>query len=263
MDDATLVEEAVGGSVPAFSAIFERYEAQIHDTALAMLRDRKAALEVVQATIREASERLESLKRPDRLRVWLLAVTRFHAAQRGVTEAGLDRQPTGTDPIAERAQLAGLVWEATADLPLRERALFDLHLRQGLDGDDLVDALGMSPGEVDELKAVLATMEKGLAGYLITRRADGSCPDLPLVLRGWDGRFDPWISTHIASHVDGCRVCREAAAALPSPLALYASAPQAPLPGHSGGASLPATDATPATEAPPPAQSAPVTEARS
>ena len=249
MDDATLVEEAVGGSVPAFSAIFERYEAQVHDMALAMLRDRRAALEVVQATIREASERLDHLKQPERLRVWLLAVARFHAAQRGTTEAGLDRQPAGSDHIAERAQLAGLVWEATADLPLRERALFDLHLRQGLDGDDLADALGVSPGEVEELKASLPSMEKGLAGYLITRRADGRCPDLPLVLRGWDGRFDPWISTHIASHVDGCRVCRESAAALPSPLALYASAPQAPLPGATDGAAPPATEAMPITEA--------------
>jgi hypothetical protein len=180
--------------------------------------------------------------------VWLLAVARFHAAQRGASEAGLDRQPAGTDHIAERAQLAGLVWEATADLPLRERALFDLHLRQGLDGEDLADALGVDPGELEELKASLASMEKGLAGYLMTRQADGRCPDLPLVLRGWDGRFDPWISTHIASHVDGCRVCRESAAALPSPLALYASAPQAPLPGAGGDTAPPPTEAVPVAE---------------
>ncbi len=248
MDDAALVQEAVGGCVPAFTAIFTRYEAQLHDMALALLRDRKAALEVVQATIREASERLETLKQPDRLRVWLLAVARFHAALAAGPEAGLDRQPAATDPIAERGQLAGLVWEATADLPLRERALFDLHLRQGLDGDDLADALGVGPAEVVELKAGLPTMEKGLAGYLITRQADGRCPDLPLVLRGWDGRFNPWIATHIAGHVDACRICREAAAALPSPLALYASAPQAPLPGALTGDVEPGVDAPPVPE---------------
>ncbi len=233
MDDVALVREAVGGSVPAFTAIFDRHVAQVHDLALALLRDRRAALEVVQATFREASERLEALHQPDRLLIWLLAITRFSAALVASPEAGLDRHPTGTDSIPERAQLTGLVWEATADLPLRERALLDLHLRQHLDGEDLADALGVSPGELVDLRAWMAEVEKGLAGYLIMRGGDRRCGDLPLVLRGWDGRFTPLVAHGIATHVSSCRVCEQSRQALPSPFSLYAAALPASLPGDS------------------------------
>lgn len=229
-DDAILVREAVGGSLPAFTAIFARYEAKVHDVAFALLRDRKKAWEVVNATFSEASERLEYLQEPDRLLVWLLAITRFEAGRVADDTAGRDRQPELPDEDPERARLVGLVWEATADMPLRERAMIDLSLRQGLEGEDLADALGVGPAEADGLQARMADLEKGLAGYLITRQDERPCPDLPLVLRGWDGHFTPGAAGGIAAHVSSCRVCERSRAALPSPLALYASARPLPLP---------------------------------
>jgi len=235
MEDASLVLEALCGSVPAFTAIFDGHVAQVHDVALALLRDRTAALEVVNATFNEASRHLKGLKEPARLGVWLVAVTRFEAALVAKAEAGPDRRPTGQDHLAERAHLTGLVWEATADLPLQERALLDLLLRQGLDGQDLADALGIGVEEVAQMRSGMESLEKGLAGYIMMRMKDRRCPDLPLVLRGWDGRFTPLIATHVAAHVDACRVCHETTTALPSPIALYASAPQAPLPGPGAG----------------------------
>ncbi|MEO5679240.1 MAG: sigma-70 family RNA polymerase sigma factor [Acidimicrobiales bacterium] len=231
-DDATLVREAVDGSLPAFTAIYARYEERVHDLALALLRDRKAAWEVVNATFSEASERLEFLREPHRLLVWLLAITRFQAGLVAGAAAGLDRQPALPDDDPERVHLAGLVWEATADLPLRERGLLDLNLRQGLEGTDLADALGITSEEGIDLQARMADLEKGLAGYLIMRRSEGRCPDLPLVLRGWDGHFTEPVADGIAAHVSSCRVCEQSRSALPSPFSLYASALPAPLPGH-------------------------------
>lgn len=231
-DDAALVSEAVGGSLPAFTAIFSRYEAQVHDVALALLRDRKLAWEVVNATFSEASERLETLGEPDRLLVWLLAITRFEASVATAGEAGLDHRPALPDDDPERVHLAGLVWEATADLPLRERALLDLSLRQGLEGLDLADALGVSEAEEAGLRLRMVDLERGLAGYLVVRKAEGRCPDLPLVLRGWDGVFTLPVAEGIAAHVSVCGVCEKSRSALPSPFTLYASALPAPLPGH-------------------------------
>lgn len=235
-DDATLVREAVTGDLPAFTAIFSRHEAQVHDFALALLRDRAAAWEVVNATFAEASERLERLQEPHRLLVWLLSVARFHAGQVDADgldhgAAGLDREPVLPEDDPERVHLAGLVWEAVADLPLRERALLDLHLRHGLDGPDLDDALGISPAEGDDLRQRMAGLETGLAGFLVARKAEGRCPDLPLVLRGWDGRFTLPVAEGIAAHVTACRVCGQSRQALPAPFTLYASARRAPLPG--------------------------------
>jgi len=236
-DDATLVRVAVDGSLPAFTAICARYEARVHDLALALLRDRKAAWEVLNDTFVEASERLESLHEPHRLAVWLLAITRFQAGlavDAAEAAAGPDRQPVLPDDDPERVALISLVWEATADLPLRERALLDLNLRQGLEGSDLADALGVGPDEGADLQARMADLEKGLAGYLITRGDDRRCRDLPLVLRGWDGHFSSFVADGIAAHVSVCRVCQENGSALPAPFSLYASALPAPLPGQNG-----------------------------
>jgi hypothetical protein len=80
--------------------------------------------------------------------------------------------------------------------------------------------------------------------------ANGRCGDLPLVLRGWDGRFTSLVSGHIAAHVTSCRVCREERTALPSPFTLYAEAAQAPLPGPDVGSSSGAAADTATAEAP-------------
>ena len=230
-DDATLVTEAVGGNLEAFTAICSRYEVQVHNLALAILRDRKAAWEVVNDTFAEASERLERLQEPYRLVVWLLAIARFRASLVAGPTAGPDRHPVLPEADFERAHLISLVWEATADLPLRERALIELTLRHGLEGANLADALGVSPAEAAELQARMADLETGLAGYLIMRKEQRRCGDLPLVLRGWDGRFTPLVADGIAAHVSACRVCQEDRQALPSPFSLYASALPTPLPG--------------------------------
>ena len=230
-DDVTLVREAVEGDLEAFTTIFSRYEGQVHDLALALLRDRKAAWEVMNDTFAEASERLESLQEPERLLVWLLAITRYRASTLDDTTAGPDRHPALPDDDFERAHLISLVWEATADLPLRERALLDLSLRHGLEGTDLADALGVSPGEATDLQARMPDLERGLAGYLAMRGNDRRCGDLPLVLRGWDGRFTRPVADGIATHVTACPACEQAREGRPAPFSLYAAALTAPLPG--------------------------------
>ncbi len=231
MDDAELVRATRNADASAFTAIFDRYAARVHDLALAMLRDRGAALEVVESTFLEASLRIQGLDQPHRLPVWLLAVTRRNAALRAGPVAGTDRQPSLPNDDPERVSLASLVWEAVADLPLRERTLIDLDLRQGLDGNDLADALGVTLPQAQHLQARMRDrIEKGLSGYVIAKTAEGRCPDLTKVLKGWDGRFTPKDSGRIARHVEGCKVCNQIRFGLPSPFALYAAALPAPFP---------------------------------
>jgi len=233
-DDATLVREAVDGSLPAFTAIWSRHEAAVHDLALALLRDRKAAWEVVNATFLEASERLDGLEDPSRLLVWLLAITRFQSGLVADATFALDHQPALPNADAERAVMGGLVWEATADMSLRDRALLDLNLRHGLDGIDLADALGVTQVEAADLLAQMAEVENALAAYLILRRTNKPCPDLALMLRGWDGRLTSVVAQGMAEHVTSCRACQQTRSGLPSPFTLYASARQAPLPAENG-----------------------------
>ncbi|MEJ7764267.1 MAG: sigma-70 family RNA polymerase sigma factor [Acidimicrobiales bacterium] len=231
MDDVQLVRAACSGDLSAFSAMFDRYAAQVHDLAQAMLRDRITALEVVEATFLEAGLRIAGLQEQHRLAVWLLAVTRRNAAMRAGPSAGADRYPLLAPDDQERVRLASLVWEAVADLPLRDRALIDLDLRHGLGGQDLADTLGVTLSQAVDLQARMRDrIEKGLAGYLIARTAEGRCSELTKVLVGWDGRFIPESSARIARHVERCGVCNQIRFGLPSPFVLYAAALPAPFP---------------------------------
>jgi len=231
VEDLELVRAACRGDASAFAAIFDRHAAQIHDLALAMLRDRIGALGVVESTFLEAGLRLPGLEEQHRLRVWLLAVTRRNAALRAGPAAGADRYPSLPLEDPERVKLVCLVWEAVADLPLRDRALIDLDLRHGLRDQDLADALGVTVSQAQDLQARLRDrIDKGLSGYLIARTAEGRCPDLTKVLADWDGRFTPESSARIARHVERCGVCNQIRFGLPSPLVLYGAALPAPFP---------------------------------
>ena len=231
MDDAELVRATRNGDAAAFTAIFDRHAARVHDLAMAMLRDRGAALEVVEASFLEAGLRLAGLEQEHRLAVWLLAVTRRNAALRASSAAGADRRPSlpGDDP--ERSHLAGLVWEAVADLPLRERTLIELDLRQGLEGEDLADALGVTVPQAQDLQGRLRDrIQRSLSGYLVARTSGGSCPGLTKVLKRWDGCFTSKDSSGIGRHLESCRACTQIRLGLPSPLALYADVLPAALP---------------------------------
>lgn len=226
------MKDAVAGSLPAFTAIWSRHEAPVYDLALALLRDRRAAWEVTNATFSEASEHLDALQEPERLLVWLLAITRFQAGMVADAATALDYHPELPNADAERALMGGLVWGATADLELCDRALLDLNLRHGLDGTDLADALGVSSAEGAELEAHMADIEKALVGYLIMRRTrkKDQCGDLSLMLRSWNGRFTSAVAEGIAEHITSCASCERTRSDLPSPFTLYASARPARVP---------------------------------
>jgi len=61
------------------------------------------------------------------------------------------------DQEAERAAAQRIVWDAAAGLADRDRALLDLHLRQGLEGAELGEAMGVTAANayvmVNRLKA--------------------------------------------------------------------------------------------------------------
>jgi DNA-directed RNA polymerase specialized sigma24 family protein len=231
VDDAELVIDARAGSAGAFAAIFDRHAGRVHDFALAALRDRELALEVVDATFTSASQRLHGLVDPSRLGVWLYAIARHECALRAGASAGPDRQPSLPTDDPERADLARLVWEGVAGLPLRDRALIDLDLRHNLDGQDLADALGVSLTQAYDLQGRMRDRtEKALSGFVIARTGVERAPALAKELKGWDGQLNPAAAKKIANVVDTDRACNQLRFSLPSVFALYASALPAAFP---------------------------------
>jgi RNA polymerase sigma factor (sigma-70 family) len=239
-DDAELVLAAAAGDRGAFAAIYDRYADRLHDFCWSVLRDRDEAADATQDAFLVAAERLGQLRDPERLRPWLYAVARSQALRRVrarsrvAPEEEMTELPdpaSGPEQAAERSDLRELVWNAAAGLSERDRALLDLHLRHGLEGAELGQAMGVEPGHAYVLLSRLRDqVERSLGALLVARLGRDDCPDLAVILSGWDGRFTPLIRKRVARHVDACDVCGERRRTAASPLALLAAVPPMPAP---------------------------------
>jgi RNA polymerase sigma factor (sigma-70 family) len=235
MDDAALVESAREGDRDAFAAIYDRYADSIHGFCHSVLRDRHEAADVTQDTFLMAAERLGQLRDPSKLRAWLFAIARHRALRHGERRArtvltGEDSEVVSTGPAPDepvrQEELQRLVWDAADGLSERDRAILDLNLRHGFDGQELADALGVEPSHayvlVNRLKE---QVDRSLGALLVARHGRSDCDGLARLLDDWDGKLSPLLRKRIARHVDSCEVCSDARKKLASPMALLAATP--------------------------------------
>ncbi len=232
--DAQLVAGVLAGDREAFAAVYDRYADRLHDFCHSVLRDRDEAADAVQDTFVLVAQRLAQLNDPDRLRPWLYAVARSVALrkvrvrQRVVLDEVEDMADTdpGPDRAAEQVALRDLVWSAAAGLSERDRALLDLHVRQGLDGAELGEAMGVSASHAYVLLTRLRDqVERSLGALLIARQGRKDCIELDALLSDWDGRYSPLMRKRVARHVDSCEVCSDRKRIMVSPFALLAAVP--------------------------------------
>jgi len=243
--DAGLARAATAGDRGAFAAIYDRYADRLHDFCWSVVRDREEAADATQDAFVAAAERLGQLRDPERLRPWLYAVARGQAFRRARARARAAPQAetanppdpaTGPGQAARRSDPRELVWNAAAGLSERDRALLDLHLRHGLEGAELAEAMGLEPGHADVLLSRLRDqVERSLGAVLVARLGRDDCPDLARILADWDGRFSPLIRQRVAWHIDACAVCGERRRTTASPLALLAAVPPMPAPAYLRG----------------------------
>ena len=235
--DAQLVADVLAGDRDAFAAVYDRYGDRLFDFAHSMLRQREDAEDAVADSFVLVAERLGQLRDPERLRPWLYAVVRSECLRRlkarkrvayGGEEQLVDMADASISPEAEAelSALRDLVWDASAGLADRDRALLDLHLRQGLEGAELGEAMGVTASNAYVmLNRLKAQVERSLGALLIARLGRDDCDDLDAILVDWDGRFSPLVRKRVARHVDDCDVCSDRRRRMVSPLALLAGVP--------------------------------------
>lgn len=238
--DTAIVEAARSGDRQAFAAVYDTYADPIHSFCVGVLHDRAEAADATQDTFLIAYQRLGSLRDASKLRSWLYAVARneclrrVRERQRTVSAEDLG-QPVDTaeapeDTVARR-ELQELVWQAAEGLAPRDRAILDLNLRQGLDGQELADALGIERQHAYVLLSNLKSrMERGLGALLVARLGRDDCPELQSLLQDWDGHFTPLVRKRVARHVERCAACSEQKKRTVSPVALLAAVPIVPAP---------------------------------
>ncbi len=235
--DAVLVARVLDGDRDAFASVYDRYADRLYDFAHSMLRNPEDASDAVADAFVTFAEKLPQLRDPDRLRPWLYAIVRSQCLHRikarkriayGGDEAMAEMPDTSLAPddLVAASALQRLVWDAAAGLAERDRSLLDLHLRQGLDGAELGEAMGVSASNAYVMMNRLrGQLERSLGALMVATTGRSDCDDLDSTLDEWDGEFSPLVRKRVARHVDGCATCTARKAAMVSPLALFAGVP--------------------------------------
>lgn len=235
--DRDLVAAVRDGDRAAFAAVYERYGDKLYDFAYATTRHPEDAADAVADTFVRFAERLSQLRDPDALRPWLYSIARHECfrllrARKRVAFDGEERladmvdDGRTPDSEAETVALRALVWDAAAGLADRDRAMLDLHLRQGLDGAELGQAMGMSAGQAYvQLNRLRTQVERSLGALIVARTGRDECDGLDRLLGDWDGTLTPLIRKRVARHVETCETCSGRRRRMVSPWALLAGIP--------------------------------------
>jgi RNA polymerase sigma factor (sigma-70 family) len=245
-DDATLVQAAADGDPEAFAVLFERWFDRSYDVAWRIVRNPDTAAEVAQDTFLEAWRHLGTLRDPAAFGGWVLRTARNRALNRigkdhrsplldahdAIDARGAQDPAPDVATVVTTSEQDQLVWAAAATLGDRDTSLLDLHLRHGLDAQEIGEALGVTTNNAHQLLFRLkAKLRVSIRSWVLWHQGRPRCDSLAelLTLRGVRA-FDATTSKLIAEHADGCVRCEEHRGAVLAPEALFASVPILPAP---------------------------------
>ena len=81
---------------------------------------------------------------------------------------------------------------------------------QGLDGDELADALGVSRNHAHALLSrARSQLERSLGALVVARTGREACAALDALLAGWDGQLTVLMRKRISRHIEQCEICGE------------------------------------------------------
>ena len=163
-----VVAGARAGDEAAFTRLIAAYHADMLRVAFVITGDADVASDAAQLAWQTAWRKLGSLREPDRIRSWLVAIAANEARQltrhqrrRGVVEIAALPEPLGTDPAAGITRL-DLV-NALARLKPEDRELIAMRYVLGLDSFEIAAARRKSAsGTRARIARVLAELRKEL-----------------------------------------------------------------------------------------------------
>ena len=241
--DDELVALVREGDEQAFAALYQRYFQGLYDFSLRMVRDRESASDVVQTAFVKAWAALQAPKGVDNVKAWLYAVARnlaideIRRRQRIATPRSdsedaedpiytiMDESRLADPSIAVHDQeLVDLVWESASALSESEYSLLDLHLRQGLDADELSEALGVAKGAVyTRLTRLRDSLDEAVTSAVLMKHTRQQCEDLDSLLTRMNAtELTRDVKKAINEHVKDCEICGETKRRLISPSELFA-----------------------------------------
>jgi RNA polymerase sigma factor (sigma-70 family) len=227
MQDREVVAAIVAGDPDGIAQAYDKYAMPLYSYCRSLLREPADAADAVQDTFLIATAKLGSLRDPGKLRSWLYAVARNECYRRlrSAATSSLDEavdmpaaagghastaESVDVAGAAEQAELRQLVRDAIGGLNPGERDVIELSLVQGLDGEELADALGVSRNHAHALQSrARSQLERSLGALVVARAGRDACTALDALLAGWDGQLTVLMRKRVSRHIDHCETCGE------------------------------------------------------
>jgi RNA polymerase sigma factor (sigma-70 family) len=238
--DEEIAARVFAGDSDALGVLYDRYAHRVYDLALRVLRDPMAADDVVQATFVNAWKHLKKRKVEGNVRAWLMSIARNCSIDAVRSRNRLERlgsvpiatieyaalaEAPGVDPaeMAQRQEVADLVWEAASSLTPAEYSLLDLHIRQGLDPDELANQLRARKGSVHvRLFRMRNSLRKSVIASLLWRHA-GECAYVENLKAGAaGGAMSHAMRQKLMQHAETCDVCQASTSRFANPIEIFA-----------------------------------------
>lgn len=166
---ASLIADAAAGDAEALARIMAAHDSDMARVCMVIVGEPSLTREAVQAAWISAWRRLGTLRDPDRLRSWLVAIAANEARQllrrEGRRRSHEGRAPVGWTPPdpASRAEWLDLQ-AAIGRLDPDERRLLALRLVAGLTSEEVARVLGGSPSAIrGRLARILARLRQELS----------------------------------------------------------------------------------------------------
>ena len=145
------------GSRAAFELLFEAYRGPVYHFARRMLGSREAAEDACQDTFLRMIRSAETWRPTGKFRTWLYTIARnccLNARRDARPDVAFRDAPSraeGPGEAAARAELAGRIERAIADLPPPQREVLLLRVRNGLSYADIAEVTERPLGTVKTL----------------------------------------------------------------------------------------------------------------
>ncbi|MEN6337551.1 MAG: RNA polymerase sigma factor [Phycisphaerales bacterium] len=161
-DDERLVTAALGGDVPSFGVLVERYWKMVFALAISRVRDAAEAEDIAQESFLKAHSQLHTLRDPSRFAGWLGRITiqqcsnairrnvRLKAAMNREAAEPADREAVGvysSNPGLTEQQIR-FVRETIGNLPNKLQELIIMRFTTGLSAVEIAEQLDKRPGTV-------------------------------------------------------------------------------------------------------------------
>jgi RNA polymerase sigma-70 factor (ECF subfamily) len=164
-EEASLIARAQAGDQEAFGALVQRYQRQVYNLALRMLRDADEASEATQEAFLAAWQHLRGFRREARFATWLYRITYHHclkasesrrrdSAVRAELSAASARMQSPEGRMSAHAaaiaehELRETVRDEIAQLPPKYRAVLVLRHLQDLSYEEIADVMRVPIGTV-------------------------------------------------------------------------------------------------------------------